>query len=67
MKTPIWGRLIWRVLEAPSVLISYASTMRSYCKGRTGMRGVEENEGLTFQIRLEKTLKAKLRTTDFII
>lgn len=41
--------------------------MRSYCKGRTGMRGVEENEGLTFQIGLGKTLKAKLRTTDFIM
>lgn len=31
------------------------------------MREVEENEGLTFQIRLGKSLNAKLRTTDFIM
>lgn len=30
------------------------------------MREVEENEDLTFQIRLGKTLNAKLRSTDFI-
>lgn len=30
------------------------------------MREVEENEDLTFQIRLGKTLNAKLSSTDFI-
>lgn len=59
--------LIWRVLETPSALISYASAIRSYCAGRTRMRNLEEDEGLIFQIRLGKAVNAKLRTTDFIM
>lgn len=51
----------------PSALTGCTSTMRSYRTGKTRMREGKENEGLAFQTRLEKALKAKLTTNKFIL